>query len=82
MSASGLHNYKKWFACKITVSYCVDFVQGATHDSTIAEMKDMDNVLIILKFPSSLISAIDLSRHATYGYDQRVEVRFQKTKAI
>jgi len=35
---------------------------------------DFDNVAVTMKFPSGTIGMIDLSRFATYGYDQRLEV--------
>ena len=37
-------------------------------------MNDVDTVAMTLKFPSGVLALIDLSRHATYGYDQRLEV--------
>lgn len=41
---------------------------------SIAEIGDVDTVAIVLKFPSGVIATVDLSRHAVYGYDQRLEV--------
>jgi hypothetical protein len=35
----------------------------------------VDTIAIILKFPSGVLGSIDLSRHSSYGYDQRLEVR-------
>ena len=40
----------------------------------IGAMNDVDTVGVVMKFPSGAIGQIDLSRHAVYGYDQRVEV--------
>ena len=40
----------------------------------IKEMNDFDNVSITLKFKSGCIGLIDISRFASYGYDQRLEV--------
>jgi len=40
----------------------------------IKAMGDVDNVSITMKFQSGAIVQIDLSRFASYGYDQRVEV--------
>ena len=37
-------------------------------------MDDVDTAVITLKFPSGVLAVIDLSRLATYGYDQRLEV--------
>ena len=42
--------------------------------SEIEELNDVDTVGVVMKFPSGAIGQIDLSRHAVYGYDQRVEV--------
>ncbi|XP_029195475.2 myo-inositol 2-dehydrogenase-like [Acropora millepora] len=42
--------------------------------SEIGELKDVDTVAVVMKFPSGIIGQIDLSRHAVYGYDQRIEV--------
>lgn len=41
---------------------------------SIAEIGDVDTVAIVLKFPCGAIATVDLSRHAVYGYDQRVEL--------
>ena len=41
---------------------------------SIGEINDVDTVAIVLKFPSGAIATVDLSRHACYGYDQRLEV--------
>ncbi|XP_058954172.1 myo-inositol 2-dehydrogenase-like [Pocillopora verrucosa] len=40
----------------------------------IGAMNDVDTVGVVMKFPSGAIGQIDMSRHAVYGYDQRVEV--------
>lgn len=42
--------------------------------SEIGALNDVDTVGVVMKFPSGAIGQIDLSRHAVYGYDQRVEV--------
>lgn len=49
---------------------------GHAHSQAIAEVPDVDTIVITMKFPSGVISLIDLSRHSTYGYDQRIEVCF------
>ena len=49
--------------------------QGTTMDPEIAAIGDVDTISIILKFPSGVLANIDLSRHSSYGYDQRLEVR-------
>ena len=40
----------------------------------IGALNDVDTVGVVMKFPSGVIGQIDLSRHAVYGYDQRIEV--------
>ena len=47
---------------------------GHAFHKEVAEMNDVDTVAVTLKFPSGALALIDLSRHATYGYDQRLEV--------
>jgi len=42
--------------------------------SEIGALNDVDTVGVVMKFPSGVIGQIDLSRHAVYGYDQRIEV--------
>ena len=49
--------------------------QGTTMDPKIAALGDVDTIAIILKFPSGALATINLSRHSSYGYDQRLEVR-------
>jgi scyllo-inositol 2-dehydrogenase (NAD+) len=40
----------------------------------LAEVGDIDNVMISLKFASGAVGSIDLSRNSVYGYDIRTEV--------
>ncbi len=47
---------------------------GVLVDPAIGEAGDIDTALITLKFRNGVIGAIDNSRRAVYGYDQRVEV--------
>jgi myo-inositol 2-dehydrogenase/D-chiro-inositol 1-dehydrogenase len=47
---------------------------GVMVDPAIGEAGDIDTALITLTFDSGVIGAIDNSRRAVYGYDQRVEV--------
>ncbi|XP_068709058.1 myo-inositol 2-dehydrogenase-like isoform X1 [Montipora foliosa] len=42
--------------------------------SEVDEINDVDTVVVVMKFPSGAMGQIDLSRHAVYGYDQRIEV--------
>jgi len=50
------------------------FTAGHCYDSRIAELDDIDMVVVTLKFGSGLLATVDCSRVAAYGYDQRVEV--------
>ena len=50
------------------------FVLGSAFHAEIGAIGDTDTVAIMMKFPSGVIGQIDLSRHAAYGYDQRLEV--------
>ena len=47
---------------------------GHAHAAFIEELQDVDTIIITMKFPSGVLSVTDLSRHSTYGYDQRIEV--------
>jgi myo-inositol 2-dehydrogenase / D-chiro-inositol 1-dehydrogenase len=47
---------------------------GVLVDPGIGEAGDVDTAVVTLKFASGAIVAIDNSRKAVYGYDQRVEV--------
>lgn len=51
--------------------------QGVTFDPEIKAVGDVDTIAIILKFPSGVLATIDLSRHSSYGYDQRLEVKMR-----
>ncbi|PIK43905.1 hypothetical protein BSL78_19235 [Apostichopus japonicus] len=50
------------------------FTQAHAFRKEIADCDDVDQVIIVMKFPSGCIASIDLSRHAVYGYDQRMEI--------
>lgn len=43
-------------------------------DPAIGRMGDIDTAIVILKYQSGALGAIDNSRKAIYGYDQRIEV--------
>jgi myo-inositol 2-dehydrogenase/D-chiro-inositol 1-dehydrogenase len=47
---------------------------GVRVDPAIGEAGDIDTTIVTLKFADGTIGAIDNSRKAIYGYDQRVEV--------
>lgn len=49
-------------------------VGGVMVDPRIGEVGDLDTALITLRFANGALGAIDNSRKAVYGYDQRVEV--------
>jgi myo-inositol 2-dehydrogenase/D-chiro-inositol 1-dehydrogenase len=51
------------------------FARGAVHvDPAFGEAGDVDTALVTLVHESGCLTAIDNSRRAVYGYDQRVEV--------
>ena len=61
--------------CWILGEYPVHvFTMAHAHAQPIIDMHDVDNAAITMKFPSNVISTIDISRHSSYGYDQRCEV--------
>ena len=47
---------------------------GVMVDPEIGKAGDLDTALIVLRFRNGVIGAIDNSRKAVYGYDQRVEI--------
>jgi myo-inositol 2-dehydrogenase / D-chiro-inositol 1-dehydrogenase len=47
---------------------------GVKVDPEIGEAGDLDTALIVLQFKNGVIGAIENSRKAVYGYDQRVEI--------
>ena len=47
---------------------------GVMVDPLIGEAGDIDTAIVTLRYASGAIGAIDNSRRAVYGYDQRVEV--------
>jgi myo-inositol 2-dehydrogenase/D-chiro-inositol 1-dehydrogenase len=47
---------------------------GVMVDPEIGKAGDLDTALVVLRFRSGVIGAIDNSRKAVYGYDQRVEI--------
>jgi myo-inositol 2-dehydrogenase / D-chiro-inositol 1-dehydrogenase len=51
-------------------------------DPAIGEAGDVDTALVALRFANGAIGAIDNSRRAVYGYDQRVEVFGSKGSAV
>ena len=50
------------------------FAHAHTHHPEIKDMDDVDTVAIVMKFKNGIMATIDLSRHSSYGYDQRLEV--------
>jgi len=47
---------------------------GSAFNPEVAAIPDHDQLEMVFKFPSGVIGAIDISRNAAYGYDQRLEV--------
>jgi myo-inositol 2-dehydrogenase / D-chiro-inositol 1-dehydrogenase len=43
-------------------------------NEAIAEAGDVDTAVVVMRFQSGALGAIDNSRQAVYGYDQRIEV--------
>ncbi|KAJ8021249.1 hypothetical protein HOLleu_38395 [Holothuria leucospilota] len=50
------------------------YVQAHAFHNDIAGLGDVDQALIVMKFPSGCTGSIDLSRLSVYGYDQRLEI--------
>jgi myo-inositol 2-dehydrogenase/D-chiro-inositol 1-dehydrogenase len=63
-------------ACYLTGSEVVEVFAagGVLIDPAIGAAGDIDTALVTLKFANGAMGAIDNSRQAVYGYDQRVEV--------
>lgn len=63
-------------ACYLTGSEVVEVFAagGVLIDPAIGSAGDIDTALVTLKFANGAMGAIDNSRKAVYGYDQRVEV--------
>jgi len=55
---------------------------GHAYDQDIKKIPDYDTVLVTLKYGDGLICAIDTSRSADYGYDQRIELFAEKGMVI
>lgn len=49
-------------------------VGGCLVDPAIGEAGDVDTAIVVLKYESGAMGAIDNSRKAVYGYDQRIEI--------
>eukprot|EP01065_Artemidia_motanka_P025495 TRINITY_DN30487_c0_g1_i1.p2 TRINITY_DN30487_c0_g1~~TRINITY_DN30487_c0_g1_i1.p2 ORF type:complete len:348 (+),score=126.98 TRINITY_DN30487_c0_g1_i1:68-1111(+) len=47
---------------------------GHAHDPEIAGVGDVDTAVVMMKYASGLITTIEASRLAAYGYDQRIEL--------
>jgi myo-inositol 2-dehydrogenase/D-chiro-inositol 1-dehydrogenase len=50
------------------------YAVGSASIPELAQKGDIDNVVVVLRFPSGTICTIDNNRRALYGYDQRLEV--------
>ncbi|RWS00617.1 inositol 2-dehydrogenase-like protein [Dinothrombium tinctorium] len=60
-----------WILGEFPVSIYAD---GHAYNSDIANIGDLDNIVILLKFQSGVIATLDVSRNSAYGYDQRLEI--------
>lgn len=49
------------------------YAVGVTHDANIKALGDIDSIDISLTFPNEVLGAVDCTRIAVYGYDQRLE---------
>jgi len=56
------------------------YAMGTAIDKEVKAMNDFDTLEVLFKFPSGIMGSIDISRHSTCGYDQRIEVL--GTKAV
>jgi len=50
------------------------YAMGTAIDPEVKAMNDFDTLEVLFRFPSGVMGSIDISRHSTSGYDQRVEV--------
>ena len=50
------------------------FTLAHAHHDAIKAMDDTDQATMVMKYPNNVVATIDISRHASYGYDQRCEV--------
>jgi myo-inositol 2-dehydrogenase/D-chiro-inositol 1-dehydrogenase len=50
------------------------YAVGSAFNPEIGAIPDVDQLEMVLKFPSGVLGSIDISRYAVYGYDQRIEV--------
>lgn len=57
------------------------YASGAAYNPEIADMDDLDTVLLTVKYPNGIVCSIDTSRISAYGYDQRIEVFGEKGMA-
>ena len=51
------------------------YATGHTSHPLWKEVEDVDTSAVVLTYPSGAIAMIDVSRNASVGYDQRVEVK-------
>ena len=51
-------------------------------DPAIGEAGDIDTAIVVLKYKNGAMGAIDNSRKAVYGYDQRIEIHGSKGTVI
>jgi len=56
------------------------YAMGTVIDKEVKAMNDFDTLEVLFRFPSGIVGSIDISRHSTCGYDQRIEVL--GTKAV
>jgi len=67
------------FFCWILGSYPESvYAEGYALNPNIKERGDIDNGVITMKFPNSIISVSDISRYGVHGYHQTIEVHAEK----
>ncbi|CAK4347334.1 unnamed protein product [Aphanomyces euteiches] len=63
------------FVCDLLQEYPTQvFAYGTSLQPELAAVNVMDKASVWLTFPSGVVCTMDLARHASYGYDQRIEV--------
>ncbi|ETW01338.1 hypothetical protein H310_06896 [Aphanomyces invadans] len=63
------------FVCDVLKEYpTLVLAFGTSLDPALRAVNVMDKASVWLQFPSGVVCTMDLARHASYGYDQRIEV--------
>ncbi|ETV88294.1 hypothetical protein H257_01586 [Aphanomyces astaci] len=63
------------FVCDVLNEYPSQVLAfGTSLNAALRDANVMDKASVWLQFPSGVVCTMDLARHASYGYDQRIEV--------